>query len=157
MQTQSATMLRIGLRPGGFGYIGRTIRASWPIVSTINCSPTKTRKPQKSIGLWLAEISVDNFLPPVEYFLTPMKTAWAVTIVRRAAEECKEREIHRSKLYEALDFLEKNMDASALVKTYRRALQGDRPEEWQKDQLRQVLRAAVVGIQRAAAASLVKE
>ena len=86
-----------------------------------------------------------------------MKTAWAVTIVRRAAEECKEREIHRSKLYEALDFLEKNMDASALVKTYRRALQGDRPEEWQKDQLRQVLRAAVVGIQRAAAASLVKE
>jgi hypothetical protein len=38
-----------------------------------------------------------------------MNTAWAVTILRRAAEECKEREIRRSKLYGALDFLEKNM------------------------------------------------
>ena len=70
----------------------------------------------KCIGLWLAEISVDNFLPPIEYYLTPMNTARAVTILRRAAEECKEREIRRSKLYEALNFLEKNIDAPALVK-----------------------------------------
>ena len=52
-----------------------------------------------------------------------------MTIVRRAAEECKEREIRRAKLYEALDFLEKNIDAPVLVRQYRRALQGDRPEE----------------------------
>ena len=65
----------------------------------------------KCIGLWLAEISVDNFLPPVEYYLTPMDTAWAVTILRRAGEECKEQEIRWAKLYEALDFLEKNIDA----------------------------------------------
>jgi hypothetical protein len=32
----------------------------------------------KYIGLWLAEISVDNFLPPIEYYVTPMNTAWAV-------------------------------------------------------------------------------
>ena len=76
----------------------------------------------KYIGLWLAELSVDSFLPPVEYYLTPMNTAWAVNIVRRAAEECKEREIRRSKLYEALDFLEKNIDAAVLVRQYRRAL-----------------------------------
>jgi hypothetical protein len=85
-----------------------------------------------------------------------MNTAWAVTIVRRAAEECKEREIRRSKLYEALDFLEKNIDAPVLVKQYRRALQGDRPDEWQKEQLRQILIAAVQRIERWAAASLVK-
>jgi hypothetical protein len=30
-----------------------------------------------------------------------MNTAWAVAIVRRAAEECKEREIRKAKLYEA--------------------------------------------------------
>jgi hypothetical protein len=111
----------------------------------------------KYIGLWLAEISVDNFLPPVEFYLTPMNTAWAVTIVRRAAEECKEREIRRAKLYEALEFLEKNIDAPVLLRQYRRALQGARPEEWQKEQLHQILRAAVVGIQRAAAASLLKK
>jgi uncharacterized NAD(P)/FAD-binding protein YdhS len=105
----------------------------------------------------LAEISVDNFLPPVEFYLTPMNTAWAVTIVRRAAEECKEREIRRAKLYEALESLEKNIDAPVLLRQYRRALQGDRPEEWQKEQLHQILRAAVVGIQRAAAASLLKK
>ena len=56
----------------------------------------------KYIGLWLAEISVDNFLSPIEYYVTPMNTAWAVAIVRRAAEECKEREIRKVKLYEAL-------------------------------------------------------
>ena len=70
----------------------------------------------KYIGLWLAEILVDNFLPPIEYYLTPMNTAWAVTILRRAADESTEREIRRSKLYEALNFLEKNIDAPALVK-----------------------------------------
>jgi hypothetical protein len=77
--------------------------------------------------------------------------------VRRAAEECKDKEIRRSKLYEALNFLEKNIDAPGLVRKYRRALQGDRPDEWQKEELRQILIAAVPGIQRsAAAASLVK-
>jgi len=105
----------------------------------------------KYIGLWLTELSVDNFLPPVEYYLTPMNTAWAVSIVRRAAEECKEKEIRRSKLYEALDFLEKNIDAPVLVRQYRRALQGDRPDEWQKEGLRQILMAAVLGIQQSAA------
>jgi hypothetical protein len=104
----------------------------------------------KCVGLWLAEISVDNFLTPIEYYLTPMNTAWAVTILRRAAEECKEREIRRSKLYGALDFLEKNIDAPVLVRQYRRALQGDRPDEWQKEELRQILMAAVLGIQQSA-------
>jgi FixJ family two-component response regulator len=62
-----------------------------------------------------------------------MNTAWVVTIVRRAAEECKEREIRRAKLYEALDFLEKNIDAPVLLKQYRRALQGDRQNNGRKN------------------------
>jgi hypothetical protein len=64
---------------------------------------------------------VDNFLPPVEYYLTPMNAAWAVNVLRRAAEECKNREIRRAKLYEALDYLEKNIDAPGLVRQSRRA------------------------------------
>ena len=41
-----------------------------------------------------------QLLPPLEYYLTPMNTVWAMTILRRAAEECKEREIRWAKLYE---------------------------------------------------------
>jgi hypothetical protein len=56
-----------------------------------------------------------------------MNAASAVTIVRRAAEKCKEREIRRSKLYEALDFLEKNIDAAVLIRQYRRTLHLRKP------------------------------
>jgi uncharacterized NAD(P)/FAD-binding protein YdhS len=139
--------------------VGRSVRQFNHLVRLFQRSITHLRRRghRKIYRSLLAEISVDNFLPPVEFYLTPMNTAWAVTIVRRAAEECKEREIRRAKLYEALESLEKNIDAPVLLRQYRRALQGDRPEEWQKEQLHQILRAAVVGIQRAAAASLLKK
>ena len=60
----------------------------------------------QQVGLFLAELAVDHFVPPPAYFLTPMNIGWAVDILRRAADECKTREIRRPKLYEALDFLE---------------------------------------------------
>ena len=48
--------------------------------------------------------------------------------IRRAAVECKEREIRRPKLYESLDFLEKQLDEKStwLVRRYRRELRWDR-------------------------------
>ena len=52
-------------------------------------------------GFGLAEIAVATVLPPPAYYLRPMDVGWAVDIIRRAAEECKTREIRRSKLYEA--------------------------------------------------------
>ena len=61
------------------------------------------------VGLFLAELAVDHFVPPPAYYLTPMNVGWAVDIVRRGADECKTREIGRPKLYEALDFLEQTV------------------------------------------------
>src|SRR4051812_43426936 len=55
-------------------------------------------------GFGLAEIAVDKLLPAAAYYLRPMNVGWAVDMIRRAAEECKIREIRRAKLYEALDF-----------------------------------------------------
>ena len=52
-----------------------------------------------------------------------MNIGWAVDILRRAADECKTREIRRPKLYEALDFLEQTVEPKWLVKRYRRELQ----------------------------------
>src|SRR4051812_30990 len=49
----------------------------------------------------LVEIAVDTVVPPPAYYLRPMDIGWAVDIIRRAAKECKTREIRRSKLYEA--------------------------------------------------------
>jgi hypothetical protein len=72
------------------------------------------------VGLFLAELAVDHFVPPPAYYLTPMNIGWAVDILRRAADECKSREIRRPKLYEALDFLEQAIEPKWLVKRYRR-------------------------------------
>jgi len=58
------------------------------------------------VGLFLAEVAVDHFLPWPAYYVTPMNIGRAVDILRRAADECKPREIRRPRLYEALDFLE---------------------------------------------------
>ena len=76
------------------------------------------------VGLFLAELAVDHFVPPPAYYLTPMNIGWAVDILRRAADECKTREIRRPKLYEALDFLEQTIEPTWLVKRYRRELSG---------------------------------
>jgi hypothetical protein len=107
------------------------------------------------VGLFLAELAVDHFVPPPAYYLRPMNVGWAVDILRRAADECKTREIRRPKLYEALDFLEKSVEPAWLVKRYRRELSGDRTTNRQKDQLREALRVATRGIQQACAALLV--
>ena len=78
-----------------------------------------------------------------------MNIGWAVDILRRAADECKIREIRRPKLYEALDFLERTIEPKWLVKRYRRELSGDRRNEREKEQLREALRVATRGIQQA--------
>lgn len=103
----------------------------------------------KWFGLGIAEITVDHFLPPVEYFFLPMNVAWAVDILRRAALECKEREIRRSKLYEALDFLEGVLDPNSIVRRYRQEIRWDRRNECEKDELREILCLTTRGIQHA--------
>ena len=103
----------------------------------------------KWFGLAVAEMTVDHCLPPPEYYLRPMTVGWAVDILRRAAVECKEREIRRAKLYEALDFLDKLLDPNWLVRRYRQEIRWDRRTEREKDELRQNLREATRGIQPA--------
>ena len=111
----------------------------------------------QQVGLFLAEIAVDHFVPPPAYYLTPMNIGWAVDILRRAADECKTREIRRPKLYEALDFLEQTIEPKWLVKRYRRELSGDRNTDRQKNRLREALRVATRGIQQSCAALLVEK
>jgi len=101
----------------------------------------------KWFGLFLAQIAVDHCLPKPWYYLRPMDFAWAVDILRRAAEECKTTEIRRPKLYEALDFLEQSLDQKWLVRRYRRGLIGDRRDYREKEEQRETLRVAVRGIQ----------
>jgi hypothetical protein len=109
----------------------------------------------QQVGLFLAEIAVDHFVPPPAYYLAPMNIGWAVDILRRAADECKTREIRRPKLYEALDFLEQTIEPKWLVKRFRRELSGDRNTDRQKSQLREALRVATRGIQQACVPLLV--
>src|SRR5678816_1093658 len=45
----------------------------------------------RQVGIFLAELAVDHFVPPPAYYLTPMNMGWAVGILRRAADECKIR------------------------------------------------------------------
>jgi hypothetical protein len=74
-------------------------------------------------GLGIAEISVDQFLPPPAYYLTPMNVAWAIDILRSSTEDHHTREIRRPKLYEALTFLDLFLDKKNwLVRRYRYAL-----------------------------------
>jgi len=79
-------------------------------------------------------------------------------IIRRAAVECKEREIRRPKLYEALDFLEKQLDEKStwLVRRYRRELRWDRRTYQEKEELRDILRATTRGIQFACVKVIVR-
>ena len=111
----------------------------------------------QQVGLFLAELAVDHFVPPPVYYLTPMNIGWAVDILRRAADECKTREIRRPKLYEALDFLEQVVEPASLVKRYRRELSGDRRNERERNQLREALRVATRGIQHACTPLLVEK
>ena len=96
-------------------------------------------------GLFVAELAVDNWLPDPWYYLRPMDFGWAVDIIRRAAVECKEREIRRPKLYESLDFLEKQLDEKSrwLVRRYRRELRWDRRTYQEQEELREILRATI--------------
>src|SRR5438105_6998685 len=64
----------------------------------------------KCFALFLTELAVDHFLPPPAYYLRLMDFAWSMEIPSRAAEECTVKEIRRSKVYESLDFLEKDLD-----------------------------------------------
>ena len=92
----------------------------------------------RRFGLFVAELAVDNWLPDPWFYLRPMDFAWAVDIIRRAAVECKEREIRRPKLYESLDFLENQLDEKSiwLVRRYRRELRWDRRNNREKEELR---------------------
>ena len=87
-----------------------------------------------------------------------MDFAWAVDIIRRAAVECKEREIRRPKLYESLDFLEQQLDEKSiwLVRRYRRELRWDRRDNRQKEELREILRVTTRGIQFACVKVIVR-
>ena len=109
-------------------------------------------------GLFVAEIAVDNWLPNPWYYIRPMDFAWAVDIIRRAAVECKEREIRRPKLYESLDFLEKQLDEKSrwLVRRYRRELRWDRRTNEEQEELREILRATTRGIQFACVKVIVR-
>src|SRR6266850_4999093 len=103
----------------------------------------------RRVGLFVAELAVDNWLPKPWYYLRPMDFAWAIDIIRRAAVECKEREIRRPKLYESLNFLEKQLDEKStwLVRRYRRELRWDRLTYREKEELREILRVTTRGIQ----------
>jgi hypothetical protein len=46
-------------------------------------------------ALFLAELTVDHFALPRDYYLLPMSTPWAVNILCRGAEEFLRREIQR--------------------------------------------------------------
>ena len=71
------------------------------------------------VGLFLAELAVDHFVPPPAHYLTPMNIGWAVDILRRAADGSLLLCTHRPKLNEALDFLEKSVEPAWLVRRYR--------------------------------------
>lgn len=104
----------------------------------------------KLTGCFLAELAVDHLVPAPAYYLTPMNAAWAVGIIRRAAEVCKTRNIQTPKLFEALDYLEELLEnKNSLVRRYRRALRGDRRNNREKEQLREELIVATRGIQLA--------
>ena len=112
----------------------------------------------RMFGLFVAELAVDNWLPDPWYYLRPMDFAWAVDIIRRAAVECKEREIRRPKLYESLDFLENQLDEKStwLVRRYRRELRWDRRTYQEKEELREILRVTTRGIQFACVKVIVR-
>jgi hypothetical protein len=109
-------------------------------------------------GLFVAEIAVDNWLPNPWYYIRPMDFAWAVNIIRRAAVECKEREIRRPKLYESLEFLESQLEEKSrwLVRRYRRELRWDRRTNEEQEELRKILGATTRGIQFACVKLIVR-
>ena len=109
-------------------------------------------------GLFVAELAVENSLPNPWFYLRPMDFAWAVDIIRRGAVDCKEREIRRAKLYESLDFLEKQLEEKStwLVRRYRRELRWDRRTYQEKEELREILRVTTRGIQFACVKVIVR-
>jgi hypothetical protein len=121
--------------------------------STVSCDDEELTK---HFALFLGELAVDYFLPPPAYFLRPMDYAWAMAILSRAAEECVVKEIRRSKLYQALDFLEKELDRNWPAIRYRRALRGDRRNDDEREELRQELHVATRQLQTACVATILK-
>ena len=110
----------------------------------------------KRFALFLAELAVDHSLPPPAYYLRPMDFAWSMEILSRAAEECTVKEIRRSKLYEALDFLENELDRKWPAIQYRRALRGDRRNDEEVEELHQELRVVTRQLQSACVATIVR-
>jgi hypothetical protein len=121
--------------------------------STISCEDEELTE---HFALFLAELAVDHFLPPPAFYLRPMDFGWAMAILSRAAEECTVKEICRSKLYEALDFLERELDRKWPAVRYRSALRGDRRNDDERKQLRRELRTATRQIQTACVSTIVK-
>jgi hypothetical protein len=121
--------------------------------STINCEDEELTK---HFALFLAELAVDHFLPPPANYFRPMDFAGAMAILIQAAEECTAKEIRRSKLYQALDFLEKGLDRNWPAVRYRRALRGDRRNDDEREELRQELRAATRQVQTACVVTILK-
>ena len=72
-----------------------------------------------------------------------------------ASDRCRAR---RPKLYESLDFLEKQLDEKSkwLVRRYRRELRWDRRTYQEQEELREILRATTRGIQFACVKLIVR-
>jgi hypothetical protein len=109
-------------------------------------------------GLGLAEIAIDHFVQPVEYFLAPITTARAVVILRRGAENYLEHDGRVIKLYEALTFLEERLKPRGwLAKRYRNELRWDCRNIREKQQKRERLRVMARGVQLACIDLIVEE
>jgi hypothetical protein len=101
-------------------------------------------------GLGIAEIAVDECLPPPSHYLTPMDVARAIEILSHGAEDHHKREIRRPPLYEALTFLDHFLERKNwLVRRYRNALRGDTRNQRERMVQREALRVAFRGIQQA--------
>jgi hypothetical protein len=109
-------------------------------------------------GLGIAEISVDDCLPPASFHLAPMNVARAINIVRSGAEDHHKREIRRAELYAALAFLDQFLGKKNwLVRRFRNELRGDIRNYREKLEQREKLRFRFRGIQHACVEGLLAE
>ena len=86
-----------------------------------DCSHMMTKIWQNGSGCSLPKSPLITVYPSPRIISDPW-ILLGLYILRRAAEECKTREIRRPKLYEALDFLGQSLDQKWLVRRYRRGL-----------------------------------
>lgn len=120
-----------------------------------DCSHMMTKIWQNGSGCSLPKSPLITVYPSPRIISDPW-ILLGLYILRRAAEECKTREIRRPKLYEALDFLGQSLDQKWLVRRYRRGLIGDRRDYREKEEQRETLRIAIRGIQQACVAFLLR-